>query len=603
MLENTLAATYTPGVNLKHNVAGANWTFLLPRFALDTIVCYGVPGQKALKTLARISNNLVIVAAEASTQTMPPGVRLHSGPATSLPLPARTVDLIYIATRDAQRLIERDGDACDELARVLKADGFIYTEAGVSAGWLSQQSARLGQAVRYWLTPLLGEAQTAVPEVDAATRRYFVENDLFSSSVRLAAIGFGKRRQPAAEAAGDAANAPLRTGGRSGKRRLRQKLRPLAAALQQAAGRVEGQVHLLGKPLARRGVLIGPEVGPGIPQYLANIAAEAGVDLRGWRWGLAARGEYSSRKVLIFLFPPDEQRPSLIVKMVREAGFNARLENEYRALRWLVENGIGDAATLPQPVFSGYHGGLMLVGETIIDGTPFRAADGVETGELAERGLNWLVELATTTANTGVASAETVAAGLEVLLERYIEIYEPGAGERAFLAEQVDAIRRSRQPFPLVFQHGDPGVWNVIVTPDRRTAFLDWEAAEIHGMPLWDLFYYWRSVAIDVSRRQGVQDALAGFERQFLHESPLNATLSLAIRRVCDATGLSAALVRPLFYLCWMHRALKQATLLPRNQLAQSHYHNLLAFCIEHQDAPALAKLLLAGRAEPQVSG
>ena len=48
----------------------------------------------------------------------------------------------------------------------------------------------------------------------------------------------------------------------------------------------------------------------------------------------------------------------------------------------------------------------------------------------------------------------------------------------------------------MVFQHGDPGVWNLLITPDGRPAFLDWEAAEHHGMPVWDLFYAARSVGI-----------------------------------------------------------------------------------------------------------
>ena len=44
-----------------------------------------------------------------------------------------------------------------------------------------------------------------------------------------------------------------------------------------------------------------------------------------------------------------------------------------------------------------------------------------------------------------------------------------------------------------------------------RPAFLDWEAAELHGMPLWDLFYFARSVAVGVARACGTRGSLEAF--------------------------------------------------------------------------------------------
>ena len=79
---------------------------------------------------------------------------------------------------------------------------------------------------------------------------------------------------------------------------------------------------------------------------------------------------------------------------------------------------------------------------------------------------------------------------------------------------------RSAERFPLVFQHGDPGPWNVLITSDGRPGFLDWEAAEPHGMPLWDLFHFLRSFGFQVSRAAGTRDPLRSFAEQFL-ESPL----------------------------------------------------------------------------------
>jgi aminoglycoside phosphotransferase (APT) family kinase protein len=136
----------------------------------------------------------------------------------------------------------------------------------------------------------------------------------------------------------------------------------------------------------------------------------------------------------------------------------------------------------------------------------------------------------------------------------------------------------------LVFQHGDPGTWNVLVTKNGRVAFLDWEAAEVEGMPLWDLFYFLRSYCVGAARSQGATDPLAGFRQQFLGETQLGQLVREATRHYCERTSLSAQLIEPLFYLCWMHRALKEATRLSPSKLERGHYINLLRLCIDQRE-------------------
>ena len=51
-------------------------------------------------------------------------------------------------------------------------------------------------------------------------------------------------------------------------------------------------------------------------------------------------------------------------------------------------------------------------------------------------------------------------------------------------------------------------------------------------------------------------------------------------------TGLAESLVAPLFYTCWMHRALKESTRLTREQLHAGHYIRLLRLCMQHERLP-----------------
>ena len=198
--------------------------------------------------------------------------------------------------------------------------------------------------------------------------------------------------------------------------------------------------------------------------------------------------------MLFFLFDRAAETPEYIVKMTRDPALNLRLENEGRALEWLAERGIGDRETLPQVVFQGHHHDLAIVGETVIDGVPFeQRSSGAADCPLAGAAAAWLTELGAATADTSAASPLQVAEALGTLFERFAQIYTLTPAQHDFLAGQIAAIGRSRSRIPLVFQHGDPGTWNIWVTPSERVAFLDWEAAEPQGMPLWDLFYFVRT--------------------------------------------------------------------------------------------------------------
>jgi aminoglycoside phosphotransferase (APT) family kinase protein len=183
-----------------------------------------------------------------------------------------------------------------------------------------------------------------------------------------------------------------------------------------------------------------------------------------------------------------------------------------------------------------------------------------------------------------------VATGLETLFDRFVDIYRLEPAERDFLADQIAIVARNRTAIPLVFQHGDPGTWNLLATPEGRAAFLDWEAFEEQGMPLWDLFYFMRSYGVWSARKAG-GDSLKAFSQQLLADTALGKLLVEVTERYCARSGLSPELVEPLFHTCWMHRALKEATRLPTERLEHGHYVSLLRLCIEQRNAPTLRRL------------
>ena len=158
------------------------------------------------------------------------------------------------------------------------------------------------------------------------------------------------------------------------------------------------------------------------------------------------------------------------------------------------------------------------------------------------------------------------------------------------LERSIDAIAGG--PFPAVFQHGDPGAWNLLVGEDGRVAFLDWEAAETHGVPLWDTFHLARSYAVIAGRRSGERDAMRAIERVLFAETPVNAMIAGVVERYRERLGIAPALVEPLFHLSWVHRALKEATRLAPARLDSGHYISLARRGIALAGTPPLRRLL-----------
>jgi aminoglycoside phosphotransferase (APT) family kinase protein len=563
-LERTLEAPLLPGSNLKGEVAGANWWFLLPRLVVERVVCLGTPSAATLVNLARMSDEVVVSAprrwtkgiGQAAARLELPNVSVVESDGNGRGGAAHASgDVVLRAGRAFGRSRRRQTE--DEIERLLRPDGIAYLEFRpvlerlMATGASERPMEQLGSVQLLWLAPVAGEIRLAAPLGDHRTIAYLERRYLRNAFLRRDLI-----RHPR---------------------------------------RFLGRHVIASRLMPRRGVLAGLpradlDVGP--PRYVQSLAAQAGVPLQGHRWGFAAIGEYSSQKVLFFLFRGEDEAPQYVVKITRDPSLSPRLENERRALGLLGETDFGAASALPRPVFFGYERGLAVLGETAIDGVPFKQrTTGTVDCPFARAALDWLVELGITTASRPAGGARDVADELEALFQRFRKIYRLSRAHEAFLGAQIEALASSENGFPLVFQHGDPGPWNLLITAAGEPAFLDWEAAEPSGMPLWDLFHFLRSYGLRVSQAAGTQDPMRSFEQQFLDDSLLGRLLARTTSRYCAETGLPREFVQPLFYVCWVHRALREVTRLPPDGVNRGRYVNLLRLSIERRESPGLRRI------------
>jgi hypothetical protein len=549
-LENELEARFAPGSNVKGAVGGANWCFLLRSLDLGRVVCLGRPSPAGLTTLAGFASEVAVCAPADDLSRLrrslgtaePTNLSLLETAVGTAPLPDGTADLVVLPRLPVlQRRTQADWVA--RARRLLKPDGIAYVEG--------RFLGRLDAASLLWLAPAAGEVRAAAPLQDRQAVAYLERRFLKRGVVR--------------------------------RQLLRRPRRVLAR--QPAVTRIA----------RRRGLLIGPRperLGAGPPEYIRAIAAGAGVDIENSRWGLAAPGDYPSQKVLLFLFPSAGEAPEYVVKITRDPDLSFRLENEWNALTILREHRVGADDTLPRPLFFGSHRGLAVLGESAIEGMPFRERTRATADcSCARAAIEWLIELGRATASPARADTRGALSELGALCEQFARTYRLEPREEEFLGACVAALARSGDAFSLVFQHGDPGPWNVLVTSDGRPAFLDWEAAEPRGMPLWDLFHFLRSYGLLVSRAAGTRDPLQSFTEHFLQRSAVNRLLVGATSRFCAQAGLAADLVEPLFYTCWMHRGLKEAATLPPDQLDTGRYVGILRLAIARRDSPGLRAL------------
>jgi hypothetical protein len=553
--------------------------------------------------LSNVSKRVVVVDSYAEQSDLD-NVVWH--PITDLVQPesvSERFDLIVIAAQKYVQQFKRSRALQSALTQLSGPQTLFYWEE--FPGFQRNAYLKLStEKPRYfWLTPLNGDAVTAVPLEDRQTTDYFLTQGLFSPSVQKKMFKPVKKKLLGGSSSIVPVNgAPSKPSSgkllkRTLKRGLRQVARVAGVTMLFQFEMAERALNQHTSLLTRRGVLASVSRDAsnflqGPPQYLCELAYENGLDITSHRWGMVASGDYSSRKVLCFLFPEHGSKPDYIVKMVRHPRFNARLENEVRALSLLRQMDGVDLDTIPQIAFAGHHAQLAMVGETHLAGVPFRQRTTYrEDCPYGREAINWITRLGEVSAASASIDAREVGESLHFLLSRFQAIYPLMPEENEFLERQLQHFYDAEDAIPAVFQHGDPGTWNMLVQADGKLAVLDWEAAEPTGLPLWDLFYFLRSFSAGTAKTEGISDRIQGFREHFLRDSGINRLVNEATSHYTERIGLAPQFVQPLFYSCWMHRALKEATRLKPKALARGYYFNLLRLCIQEHDHSALQRL------------
>ncbi len=205
-----------------------------------------------------------------------------------------SVDLVAAVDRAWSERVVTDPDVAAEVERVLAPGGCLFVRLGPggSAARSAQPELPAGVTDRdvLWLGLRDGEIRAVVPAADRAlvglvTARW---NDDLAVRSRLRRIVRRLRGRPSTD-----------------------------LEIESGALRLPARAGPIDRP----------------PAYVRSAAAAAGLDVDGHRWALFDPGSYGTKKILLFLVAPGRDHPELVVKLVRDGRFNARLEAAWEALR------------------------------------------------------------------------------------------------------------------------------------------------------------------------------------------------------------------------------------------------------------------------------
>ena len=326
--------------------------------------------------------------------------------------------------------------------------------------------------------------------------------------------------------------------------------------------RVLYAVRRSGWRLAARAGLIAPicatATKPGAPnqeRLVARVALQSEQEADGdLSVLLLTGGPRSVSKVTALAFREPASTPLVAIKLSRTPEAASLLRHEARVLGAV-------ACAAPSldgvPRFRSSHdeGGLFALAESPAVGTPLNdLIDRKTYGQLALKATTWLGALA------GRQPAQPRLLWWDRLVIPVVtdfrRFFQPIIGQDLFRAadEALDTLGN----LPLVIEHRDYAPWNILVGAGGRLHVLDWEGAELRGLPGLDLIYFLAYLAFfhDGAIRSGRYRESYG---RCFDKDTFTGRISAECEHIYAATvGMDLSAWRALRVFVWMSKALSE---------------------------------------------
>jgi len=127
-----------------------------------------------------------------------------------------------------------------------------------------------------------------------------------------------------------------------------------------------------------------------------------------------------------------------------------------------------------------------------------------------------------------------------------------GAALDQHMIRETHAILAKLDSLPLVCEQRDFSPWNILATADGELVVLDWESAELDGLPGLDLIYFLTYLAFF---SEGAMDSGAYVEAYrgcWSEQTLIGQVNAECLRRYCEALKLDYALAPALRLFTWL---------------------------------------------------
>ncbi len=317
--------------------------------------------------------------------------------------------------------------------------------------------------------------------------------------------------------------------------------RLLAAARQHADDLLHGRIGSPISAIARR---------PPLPSARHDPVAWLSDQWSSWGLGrlpqrvstlLVTGGPRSVSKVVLLAFAEPGAVPVVAIKAPRVKEAVGGIRREGAALSSLAARYPGGVSGVPRMLDQRETDGVPLLSETALVGRPLEAVLTPDNlGSWSTKIADWLAAL------VGDQTARPPDHWCEAIVEPALSRFEALFGtvvDRGLLRECAD-IARGIGPFPSAPEQRDFGPWNVLVTTVGDIAVLDWESAEMDGLPVLDLLYYlaYASFSADGARDRGSR--ITSYRRSLDPTTSTGAIRRECLARYVQATGLESAPAR-----------------------------------------------------------
>jgi hypothetical protein len=266
-------------------------------------------------------------------------------------------------------------------------------------------------------------------------------------------------------------------------------------------------------------------------------------------WLLLTGGRRSINKAVALVFADGDCHPQLAIKMPRVCESIPALKREATILEAVHAQHAGGVPGVPQVLFCHEQNGLVMLGETVLAGVPLYTQLRQDNyRNLALTATAWLANLA---GRSKPCSRDTWWSRLiEPVLADFSESFGPLI-DQGMLRETRDMLH-TLGDLPLVCEQRDFSPWNVLLAPNGDLVVLDWESAELQGLPAMDLIYFltYLSFFLDGAMESGHYRASY---RAMLNLSMFTGrVMGECIMHYAKQLDLDPAIIGPLRLLAWM---------------------------------------------------